>query len=257
MPSPAWIHRGLRLKACQSIANLRLLAAAGRSGSTAKHPFDMNSSTHRIKTLSAFVVLLLLHAELHELAHVLPGAAICGSFGQRDFNAWSLSEGCTSIVPTVLGPVFTFSVAFLAAWISRHLPPSQTKRVLLVLASTTLLGRVFTAVLGGGDELQVMRQVSSPTLLPHAQAVTVFALAALSLWPALVAYRALDRRLGRLLLWSVAPFLFLVAFVLLGANSLLQIEALATPLILGSPPVVHLYTAVILLLAPFAWRSLR
>lgn len=218
---------------------------------------NISDNSHRIKTLSAFVVILLLHAELHELVHVWPGAAICGSFGQRDFNSWSLSSGCNSILPTIFGPVFTFSVAYGAAWFSRNILRSNLNHLLLVLASTTLFGRVLTAMLGGGDELQVMRHLLSPELLPHARAITVITLTLLSIWPAVIAYRALSGRLGLLLLWSVVPFLFLVVFVLLGLNSLMRIDAFATPLVLGSPPVVHVYTIVILLLAPLAWKSIR
>jgi hypothetical protein len=205
----------------------------------------------------AFTVVLLLHAELHEWAHVLPGAAICGAFGERDFNSWSLAEGCTSVVPTMLGPLFTFAVAYGAAWAIHRGTAASRPLFLLVLASTTLFGRLVTVALGGGDELVVLRSTLPTHALPYARPIGLLLLVALSAWPALVAYRALGRRVGVLAMWAVIPFVLLAFFVLFGLNGLLTISLLARPLILGSPPAVHLYTAVLLLLVPLAWRTLR
>ena len=185
---------------------------------------------------------------------------MCGAFGQRDFNSWNLAEGCTAVLPIVLGPLFTFGVAYGAAWFvrsGRSTSAAGNTRALLLLASTTLLGRVAPAMLGGGDELLGLRRVLPINLQPHAQMLTVVLLLALSLWPAIVAYRALQGRLLVFLAWAVLPFILLALFVLFGLNSLLSVESLASPLILGSPPVVHVYTVALLMLAPFAWMALR
>ena len=51
----------------------------------------------------AFVALLFVHNELHEIAHTVVGRLICGAWGPRNFNSWRLA--CRKTPEIVLAPL--------------------------------------------------------------------------------------------------------------------------------------------------------
>jgi hypothetical protein len=206
------------------------------------------------KKFAAIAIFTLLFAELHELAHTVPGALMCAGFGERDFNAWTLKSGCDAILPTVLGPVFTFGVAWLAAWYAWKSAPARPSRAWLLLISTALFGRLFTAALGGGDEVTVARYLLAPEHAGYGRWLALAVVIALSAPPLYVTYQVLGQRWRRLLLYTLAPFGLLIVVVLLAMNTLLASGVLSSPVVLGSPLLVHLYLAGLLLLTPLAWR---
>ncbi|MFP5354740.1 MAG: hypothetical protein ACLGIK_06225, partial [Gemmatimonadota bacterium] len=57
-----------------------------------------------VRWLVAFLALILIAHDLHELVHTALGRVLCGAWGPRDFNAWRLADGCSTVWPTIVGP---------------------------------------------------------------------------------------------------------------------------------------------------------
>lgn len=208
------------------------------------------------RQILAFCLASLLLGELHELVHVWPGAAVCGGFGARDFNSWSLREGCLSVVPTALGPLFTYGVALAAAWMLCRPAGAPPVRALLLLFASGLFGRLLTTALGGGDEVQVARALLPPALAPQARWLALAVVLVCIAWPLWVAFGALGRKPLRFMGLLLLPFVVAVVVVLLGLNTVLGAGVLAAPELAGAPPLVHLYGLLLLAASPFIWRAL-
>jgi len=71
-----------------------------------------------------FLLLLLVMMELHEIVHSTVGRLICGCWGIRDFNVWSLGNNCQQResawwLATLAGPLFSFAMMWLGMfWLS-------------------------------------------------------------------------------------------------------------------------------------------
>ena len=72
----------------------------------------------------AFFALNMSMGELHEQAHINTGYFICGCYGPRNFNVWTTCEQCVlqqwSFLATLAGPLFSYSLMWLGAWVDRQ-----------------------------------------------------------------------------------------------------------------------------------------
>ena len=50
-----------------------------------------------LRTILAFIALVFVMHELHEIAHTAVGRVLCGCWGPRDFNVWLLHSGDSNI----------------------------------------------------------------------------------------------------------------------------------------------------------------
>lgn len=214
------------------------------------------------RTLAAFVALLFCSAEAHELVHTGLGRLLCGCWGTRDFNVWSLCTACAhkplqNLAATLSGPVFSFALM----WVGYRLmgpgrsPARWSLGFALVFANipfARILGAVF---MGGNDEVYALSKV-----MPYHQAWALGgAIVLLATVPPLVrAYATLHPR-GRLwvfLGFFLVPTLVLFLVVLGVMNSLLASGFLATYWILGSPLLVTCWTALVVLSLALTYRFL-
>ena len=194
--------------------------------------------------VAAFAALALLVHELHELAHTSTGRVLCGGWGPRDFNTWALPGGCTSVVPTLAGPLFSIAVMWVgAAWLASPRPRWRPLALALVLAANPF-ARLITAGMGGGDEGVVVRAWTGLPRGPVAALVALVPVALLVAVPVWRAWRALDPR-GRVLAFTVLAALpmVLTGLVLFRfGNPLLEAGVLAEPVIAGTPALVWVVT---------------
>lgn len=109
-----------------------------------------------------FLMLTFLLAELHEIAHTAMGRVICGCWGKRDFNEWSLCTTCESnslgFISTLMGPLFTFTISYWGAGMLKNDNPVEksTLGFSLIFASA-IFGRLLNVwPFGGGDEFSVL-----------------------------------------------------------------------------------------------------
>ena len=213
-------------------------------------------------SLLAFLSLLFVSGEAHELVHTGLGRLLCGCWGTRDFNVWSLCAACdhrplVQLAATLSGPLFSFALMWVGYWLmgARHSARRWSLGFALVFASipfARILGAVF---MGGNDEVFALSKQ-----MPYRQAWALGgALVLLATVPPLVrAYVTLQPR-GRV--WVFLGFFLLptaVLFVVIlgGLNSLLASGFLATYGILGSPVLITCWTVLVVLGLALTYRAL-
>ncbi|MGI4885492.1 MAG: hypothetical protein ACRYFR_11090 [Janthinobacterium lividum] len=215
------------------------------------------------RALLAFGALVFVLAEAHELVHTGLGRLLCGAWGTRDFNVWSLCAACatgrpfTNLAATLAGPAFTFAVGWVGYWLLGPRQPAarQSLGFALVLASlpfSRILGAVF---MGGNDEVYALSKFFAH---PVAWALGG-TLVLLATGPPLLRAWAALRGKGRA--WVFLGFFLLpfpvAAAVLLGAlNPLLATGFLATYGILGSPLLITCWTVAVGAVLAFTYRHL-
>jgi len=202
-----------------------------------------------------FLLLLIVMLELHEIVHILAGRWLCGCWGTRDFNVWSLCSGCEGSAwswwPTLAGPLFSFALMWVGMfWLSSANPARKAFGFALIFSNIPF-GRISTVMMGGGDEMVVTRHF----LKDHWSRLSMILLCsaillALGLPPIIKAYRTLtNKRRG---LWIAGfltlPLLFLLLYVLTFLNSILNKGFLSTPWIMGTPLLITLHTALAFIL---------
>lgn len=210
----------------------------------------------------AFAALLFVMHESHEIVHTVVARLICGCWGPRDFNVWKTCETCMrpdwSVGATVAGPLFTFAMIW---WGFTQLKPGlavsrQAVGLAMVFANMPF-ARILTAVIGGGDEVWSLNELSGNHLLAWATGVAlVLGLCALPLWRA--AQTLLPRR--RWLVFTgllLGPVALDLVVVLLGLNTLLEHGVLAEPGALGSPLIVNLWSGLVVGVLVLTWPALR
>jgi hypothetical protein len=86
--------------------------------------------------LLAFGALQFALGEAHELVHTGLGRLLCGCWGSRDFNVWSLCATCDhaplrNLAATYAGPLFTFAMMWWGYYLlapSNPVTPSPNGR---------------------------------------------------------------------------------------------------------------------------------
>jgi hypothetical protein len=207
-----------------------------------------------LKYCVAFLALLFVMHEAHEIAHTTIGRLLCGCWGQRDFNVWGLCESCVvsediGFIATMAGPLFSFIMMWWGASMLKT-SNSNTRKSLgygLIFANMPF-ARILTAVaMGGGDEVYTLRHfLDNDTLAWVLGSVAILAICAFPLYKA---YTAISRRrLPWFLLFFILPLFIDLVVVLLGLNTLLEHGVLAEYWVLGSPMIVTLWTVLVILI---------
>lgn len=205
---------------------------------------------------AAFVPLIVLAHEMHELAHTLSGRLACGRWAQRDFSRWSIHD-CPSWLPGAMGPLFSFALMAVGVWLARAPRGARRWWALALIFAANPLARIVTAASGRGDEQLLARNLggidgfSLPLYLLTLACVLLLAGGAiLAGW---FATRGLRVRVATFALLLVAAMLVTgpgsMAF-----NRLLQAGVLDQP-VAGAPLLVHAVTlaALLCLLAGARW----
>jgi hypothetical protein len=200
--------------------------------------------------IGACAALALVLHEAHELAHTGVGRVLCGGWGARDFNSWTLPDGCDTWVPTTAGPVLTYAVIWIGYVLLRRYASGGASATADRLAGLALVlmanpfARLFTAAMGGGDEGVLVRAWLGLPRGPLATAITLAGVALLTTLPLVAAWRALPvaRRLPAYVVMLLAPMLLTGILLFAVGNRLLAASVLAEPVILGAPLLVWLVT---------------
>ncbi|MVM33443.1 hypothetical protein GO755_25630 [Spirosoma sp. HMF4905] len=201
-----------------------------------------------------FLLLLIVLLELHETVHIVVGYFICGCWGPRDFNVWSLCKGCPENHPlwwvaTLAGPLASFALMWLGMiWLSAK-PSNKTLLGFSLVFANIPFGRISNVMMGGGDEMVVTRHFLKADY-SRTQMILICSVLVLCLGlpPIIKAYKVLTNRRAWLYLlgFLTLPLLFLLIYVLTGLNSLLTRGFLATPWIMGTPVLITLHTSIAL-----------
>jgi hypothetical protein len=205
-----------------------------------------------LKYILAFFALIFVLHEGHELAHTITGRLICGCWGQRDFNVWSTCETCKSswtILAGIAGPLFTFAVLWLGAWLMQKKRTSEQKMLGFSLVFATMpFGRFFNPVFGGGDEVQALDAWMNNWDQSRIGALILVVL--ICLYPVIKAFRLIrnKRKIWIFLGFLLLPFAIDLLVVLGLLNTLLEKGLLSMYWVLGSPALVTAWTLFVTLL---------
>jgi hypothetical protein len=199
----------------------------------------------------SFLLLLIVMMELHELAHITVGRWLCGCWGPRDFNVWNLCDGCESTQPhawvaTLTGPLFSFVIMYLGILGLRSTDPVRKSIAFSLIFANIPFGRITTVMMGGGDEMVVLRSLL-PSLDRSSQIWIGSALLLIvGVPPIYKAYMAVSNRRSWLYIlgFMSVPLAFLLVYTLIGLNSLLKSGFMSEPWILGTPLLITLHTAI-------------
>ena len=208
--------------------------------------------------LVAFLFLILVAHDLHELVHTGVGRLICGAWGPRDFNVWQLAPGCDSWVPTLMGPLLSWFLMWSGLLLTRSADPGRRWTGLALIFAPNPLGRLLPALLGGGDEGVVARALLGSTP-PWPRLLVIVSAALIILPPLLAGWRVLPER--RRAAWFA--FLFIAGILVTGplylglGNGLLGRGVLTAPAVLGAPLLIELSTLLSALGFALTWRGLR
>ena len=207
-----------------------------------------------LKNSIAFLALLFIMHEAHEIAHTAIGRLLCGCWGERDFNVWGVCDHCAvsqdlEFIATLAGPLFSFLMIWWGASLLKQTNTTSQKSIGYALIFANLpFARILTAVaMGGGDEVYTLKHfMENDTLAWVLGSILIVLICA---YPLYKAYTAITRRrLLWFLLFFIAPTFIDLFIVLGGMNKILNNGILATYWILGSPILVTLWTGFVILI---------
>lgn len=180
-----------------------------------------------VRSLLAFLVLVLLIQELHELAHHIIGYICCGCFGKRDLLYWKLCTGCSTntafVITAIAGPVVNYMLMWTGVFLLNNDQTNSKKSLGFALIFAALpLPRLMAVANRGGDETAALRYIFNNGF--HGSAVIISALLIILLTlPVLWKVFKLMARKNRLLIFTgllVIPWLLDYVLIALGLNNL-------------------------------------
>lgn len=208
------------------------------------------------KYLVAFIALNMIMGELHEQAHIQMGYAICGCYGERDFNVWEICANCAhaslSYLATSTGPLFSYLVYWYCALVLLKSNKAGTQKTgMAVLFATVPFARIFTACLGGGDEKTVLLNLLGDHFsVPVIKVIAAVLVMAFCLPPLFMAIKKFPKknRWWCIIGFNVAPLFFGILWQRIFLNPLLNLPIWNGLYIAGAPVFVILHFAAMLLL---------
>jgi len=214
-----------------------------------------------IQYIIAFLALTFVMHEFHEIVHTSVGRLICGCWGERDFNVWGLCAGCSeekpiALIATFAGPIFTFIIIWIGAFLlSMHQPDKRRKLGFALVFANLPFARILTASMGGGDEVYGLSHLMDYN---NAWLIGLLAIVLIVAFPLYRAFMFIKnkRRVGWFLLFFLAPTFIDLLLILGVMNSLLSNGVLSDYWILGSPMIVTIWTISVVVLLVFTWRYL-
>lgn len=245
--------RSVRTVSRLTAYNPRAMGSINSTSPTADESFSL-------RWWVAFSLLILAVHEAHELVHVVTGRVLCGTWAERDFNAWWFTQNCQSVVPTLAGPLFSYAVTVMGALIALKGKPVWRWAGIALLFSANPFARIFTAVVGGGDEMVVGRYIAGVAERTLAVRLAVlFVVGTICGAAIFMGWRAMYR-LKRRTMWFVMlliwPMVLTGTLLFLVGNRLLRAGVLVEPKVGGAPFLVVVVTVVVFSLAAMTTKWL-
>ncbi len=195
------------------------------------------------KFLFALFTLMLCTGELHEQVHIQTGRIVCGGYGERDFNAWKTAADCAApawrFLSTLVGPLFSFAVMWTGAFLLTKARSLSYKTIGFALIFAPLpFARIFTALMGGGDEKTVLVALFKDEFnLGTIKVAAAVIVSLICLPPLFIAFRHLKNRFAILYVigFSVLPLVVLGLYIFKFLNPLLA-NGVYLPRLFGERP---------------------
>ncbi|MGB8191926.1 MAG: hypothetical protein WCF67_08410 [Chitinophagaceae bacterium] len=215
-----------------------------------------------LPTVFAFLALMFVCHELHEISHTATARLQCGCWGQRDFNAWDVCKACAagvnSIWATIAGPLLTYDLIWTGFLLMRRnsSPAYRSLGWMLILANKPF-ARLFTVLMRGGDESVITRYVFQQEKLSAITWIAEIFIVLLLIVPPLVRiWRSMDKhyRTALFICFLLLPMLIEFALMHKLGNSLLEKGFLHQAGVLGSPLLVNIWTGVWVIILLLTWK---
>lgn len=214
------------------------------------------------KYVLAFLSLVFVMHEAHEIAHTVVGRILCGCWGQRDFNSWGVCEGCPerqplAILSTFAGPLFTFAMIWAGVILTgKGRSDRQNAMGFSLIFANLPFARILTAALGSGDEVWGFSNLLGNKTF--AWPIGLLLVCSLSVFPLWKAFQLIEnkRKAGWFFLFLIVPVLADIAVVLGLMNTLLANGIFSEYWILGSPKLVTVWTGVVTGLYIFTYKHI-
>ncbi|MDP9017059.1 MAG: hypothetical protein M3N19_01895 [Candidatus Eremiobacteraeota bacterium] len=196
--------------------------------------------------LLAFCALTILCGTSHEFVHHFTGAALCGHFGTKTFNSFTLAAGCDSNLVAVYwsamaGPIFTFGLLWVGYFLLRRADAGSKGLGFALIFANFPINRMLFCLLNSNDEQYANRLLFGNS--PLVFWLTIIVIWAIALPPLIEAYRQLENRpkAAWFIGFFVLPFIFVIGFAGLFLEQFLLVDrqVLASS-VLGIPYLILL-----------------
>ena len=219
--------------------------------------------------LLSFSVLVFLVQELQDWMHVMVGEWICGCWGTKSFNAWTMCEH-SEVSGNILAFVWLAGplLIYILTWISWNILESKKTTASRLIAfsllfSTLPLGRILRAIGGTADETHAMREIfQKPDGSNHGFVVAagLIIVLALTIPPLIKAFTIVGSFKECLLMISFFLFFPVITdylFVSVGMNGLLNADVMRDESLPGTPFLVLIWGIICLLVFLVTYSNLR
>ena len=216
-----------------------------------------------VKYLLAFIPLVFLMGETHELVHTSVGRLICGCWGVRDFNVWGLCGGCKENYPalstlaTFAGPIYSFILVWVGYFMLGKEKSDNSKAWgISLIAANILFARILTAGISGGDEVYGLRMLFDSRYVAWILGLAIVLI--LSIPPLVRVYKNIKNQ--KKILWFIGLLLIPFIIAMIGAmtlNPLLKNGFLDEVWVMGSPRIITYWLVFNLLAFLIFYRNIR
>jgi hypothetical protein len=201
----------------------------------------------------AFITLHFLMHEAHEMVHTAVGRLICGCWGQRDFNVWSLCDECMeqyaiAVLATFAGPLFTFAMIWTGVYFLRSTSTRQKSLGFALIFANNPFARIFTAAMGKGDEVWGLNRLLHDHQLSWILGLVIVLL--FTIYPLWRSYTTIanKNKAGYFILFLLSGIILDLIIVFGLMNQLLKNGVLSNDWILGAPVIVTIFTIIMLVI---------
>src|SRR5215212_10273801 len=211
------------------------------------------------KHLVAFLVLVFLLHELHELSHVVSVRALCGCWGERDFLIWKLCSRCSGdqhyAMTLIAGPVLNYMIMWTGVYFMLQSKHTYKRSLGFALIFAALpMARILGTAVGGGDEINIIRLLLQEPYHLHKYFARIFSFVivlVLAGIPLVVCYQSIANRFRLLLFAGFAMLpLYIDQWVVEGLlNQSIKNMQYGSPRIMGAPlPVIAWFLFLIIMM---------
>ena len=224
--------------------------------------------TFSFSFLIAFLSMLFLIQELHDWAHVFTANWLCGCFGTKTFDNWTLCDHCevtgnVLVLVWLAGPVINYFLIWLAwSLMRRRNAGGERSFGFTLLFAANPFPNVLAAIVGGGDITTSIRMIfQHPDNSNHTSIsiVSLIIVLVLTVPPVLKAMGMLKSNAEKLILLPIfllLPNFIIKIFVSYGMNLLLKQGFFEEDIFSGTPLLVLIWGFIIALLFLICYKSL-
>ncbi|HVM87392.1 MAG TPA: hypothetical protein VMT76_04340 [Puia sp.] len=218
--------------------------------------------------LIAFFSLVFLCQELHDWSHVFVGTWLCGCFGSKGFDSWTLCDHC-EVSGNILALVWFAgpAVTVLLAWIARAMMNKRNSGAIrsagfsLLFAANPFVN-IIKVVSGDGDIPYGMKLIFQPQKGSNGDVISIIALLIVFIFTIPPLFRAIKMVKTKIEKWIIIPaFLILpnlikTLVVTIGLNFLLKRDVFQEDIFSGTPLLVLIWLFIIIVLLMINYKSL-